>query len=447
MDAVTRAPDQSRHETIGERLRRLRLERRLSQRELSAPGVSYAYISRIEAGTRQPSVKALRKLAAKLGVSPEYLETGEDMRPVDRREMELADAELELRLGRDPEAAEQRLRRLLDEATADGDVRSALRARLVLGTAAVEAARPRDAVALLEETLEAGAVSPSEQPEVFAQLGHAYAALGEVRRAIDLYARCLDEVEESEPENIAARVQFATHLSYALSDAGELERAQAVLDRVLEAAAPLSDSYTQVKLYWSLARVSGLRGQLGPALVNARRAIALLEATENTVQLGRARLLCGVILLTKGRPHEAGVQFELAETLLGPQPNPADLASLRTEQARREVVLGDGAAAVMRAREALDLLGDTDPAEQGRALQALAEGLTLQGAADDAADAFRGAVDALERAERYADAAQACRAWGRMLRKAGREGEALDVLDRAAELAGRRESLHLPAEA
>jgi transcriptional regulator with XRE-family HTH domain len=63
-------------ETVGKRLRRLRLERDLSQRELAAPGVSYAYISRIEAGTRQPSVKALRKLAGRLGVSAAYLETG-----------------------------------------------------------------------------------------------------------------------------------------------------------------------------------------------------------------------------------------------------------------------------------------------------------------------------------------------------------------------------------
>jgi transcriptional regulator with XRE-family HTH domain len=63
-------------ETIGKRLKRLRLSRGLSQRELSSPGVSYAYISRIEAGARTPSVKALRKLAPKLGVSVEYLETG-----------------------------------------------------------------------------------------------------------------------------------------------------------------------------------------------------------------------------------------------------------------------------------------------------------------------------------------------------------------------------------
>ncbi|MGH3050277.1 MAG: helix-turn-helix domain-containing protein, partial [Gaiellaceae bacterium] len=86
-------------ETIGQRLRRLRLDRGLSQRELAAPGVSYAYISRIEAGTRQPSVKALRRLAAKLGVTAAYLETGSHLDPAAERELRLADLELAVRLG------------------------------------------------------------------------------------------------------------------------------------------------------------------------------------------------------------------------------------------------------------------------------------------------------------------------------------------------------------
>src|SRR5213593_5245741 len=98
MDAVQPDASPAAGETIGERLKRLRLERGFSQRELSSPGVSYAYISRIEAGARTPSVKALRKLAQKLGVSVEYLETGRDIREVDARELRLTDAELELRL-------------------------------------------------------------------------------------------------------------------------------------------------------------------------------------------------------------------------------------------------------------------------------------------------------------------------------------------------------------
>ena len=71
-------------EGVGQRLKRLRVSRGFSQRDLSSPGVSYAYISRIEAGARTPSVKALRKLAQKLGVSVEYLETGRDMREIGR---------------------------------------------------------------------------------------------------------------------------------------------------------------------------------------------------------------------------------------------------------------------------------------------------------------------------------------------------------------------------
>jgi transcriptional regulator with XRE-family HTH domain len=64
-------------ETVGDRIRRRRLELGLSQRQLSSPGVSYAYVSRIEGNDRRPSMKALRKLAPMLGVSVYWLETGE----------------------------------------------------------------------------------------------------------------------------------------------------------------------------------------------------------------------------------------------------------------------------------------------------------------------------------------------------------------------------------
>jgi transcriptional regulator with XRE-family HTH domain len=63
--------------SVGLRIRERRLALGLSQRELACEGVSYAYISRLEAGARDPSVKALRKLAPRLGVSVHWLETGE----------------------------------------------------------------------------------------------------------------------------------------------------------------------------------------------------------------------------------------------------------------------------------------------------------------------------------------------------------------------------------
>jgi transcriptional regulator with XRE-family HTH domain len=61
---------------VGDRIKRLREQKGLSQRAMSSLGVSYAYISRIEAGARVPSAKALRKIAEKLGTTALYLETG-----------------------------------------------------------------------------------------------------------------------------------------------------------------------------------------------------------------------------------------------------------------------------------------------------------------------------------------------------------------------------------
>lgn len=65
-------------ELFAERLRRLRREVGWSQRRLSRAGYTAAYISRLEAGERQPSVHVIRQLAAELGIDPYYLENGRD---------------------------------------------------------------------------------------------------------------------------------------------------------------------------------------------------------------------------------------------------------------------------------------------------------------------------------------------------------------------------------
>lgn len=64
---------------IGYRVRSRRHQLGLSQREVAAPGVSAQYLSRIEQGMRAPSVKALRKIATRLEVTPEWLENGSAM--------------------------------------------------------------------------------------------------------------------------------------------------------------------------------------------------------------------------------------------------------------------------------------------------------------------------------------------------------------------------------
>jgi transcriptional regulator with XRE-family HTH domain len=434
LEPVAEENREGQAETIGQRLRRLRLERGLSQRELSERGVSYAYISRIEAGARRPSVKALRMLARKLGVSADYLETGSEIRDTDERELKIADAELELRLAENAEEAEQKLEALRDEALTAGDAVAASRANIALGLAAAGAGRNAQAIERLESGLELSAVLPSARPDVFATLGRAHSATGRADRAVELFERCLDEITEAAPEDRSAQIRFTTYLSYALTDLGDLDRAQSVLADALEEAEGLTDAYSRVRLYWSLARLTDLQGQPAAALAYIRRAIALLDVTDDTLHLARAHLLCGSIMMTQDRAEEAGRHFDLAEKLFGPNPAPVDLANLFTDQARREVTLGHGEAAAARAKAAIDAVGDEYPHEKGNALWALAEALALTGDLDGAHDAFRRATAALEKGH-HRDYVEAYRAWGKFLRRAGREDEALEVLERAADLA------------
>ena len=434
MDAVARELE-GQAETIGQRLRRLRHERGLSQRELASPGVSYAYISRIEAGARRPSVKALRMLAKKLGVSADYLETGSEIRESDERELRIADSELELRLAEKPGDAERKLAQLRDEAVAAGDAVAASRANVALGLAAAAAGRNTDAIERLESGLELSPVTSSGRPDVYATLGRAYAATGRPDKSVELFERCLTEVSEDAPEDLSAQVRFTTYLSYALTDLGDLERAQQVLDSALAQADAMTDAYSRVRLYWSLARLADLQHHPAAALDYIRRAIALLDVTDDTLHLARAHLLCGSILMSQDRAADAGRHFDLAEQLFGAHPEPEDIANLYTDQAKRAIALGEGDDAVRRARAAIDAVGDEYPRERGNALWALAEGLALTGDTDGAHDAFQKATSLLEKQGHRRDYVEAYRAWGKFLRRAGREEEALEVLEKAADLA------------
>jgi tetratricopeptide (TPR) repeat protein len=66
-------------------------------------------------------------------------------------------------------------------------------------------------------------------------------------------------------------------------------------------------------------------------------------------------------------------------------------------------------------------------------LAILAEALAQQ-ERPEANETFERAVELIEEHGRQVEKADAFRAWARYLRKSGRESEALDVLDRAAQL-------------
>src|SRR5690242_3176539 len=62
---------------FGRRLKALRLRQGLSQVALAGDGMSSAYLSRLESGTRPPTPRAVRYLAERLGLAVEDFEAGD----------------------------------------------------------------------------------------------------------------------------------------------------------------------------------------------------------------------------------------------------------------------------------------------------------------------------------------------------------------------------------
>ena len=420
-------------ETIGERLKRLRLDRGFSQRELAAPGVSYAYISRIEAGTRT------------LGEGPA------PPRGEARRVRRLSRDRLGSRCGREPasfgsrtsssrsasarprESSRRCAVRSTRRSTA-GDRNAVLRARVSLASLALERDAFADAATLLEAAVAGEAFSAIDRFDIFANLGRAYAESGHPERAAELFQECIAAVEELGGDP-SVEARYATLLSYALTDMGEIARAEEVVRHALERTKDTSDPYMRVRLYWSIARLAHAEGRDSVALTNVRKAIALLQATDDTFHLARAHILAAGITLGRENADDAENHLVLAENLLGTSTTPQDTLYITQSRARLALLRHEAEnAAAPRPRGT----GAQPRVAAGRAkgsrCYALADALAMSGDVTAADTAYGQAVELLESGGRWRDASAACRAWGRLLREHGRETQALDVLDKAAEL-------------
>ena len=425
-------------ETVGQRIRRLRLERGLSQRELAEPGISYAYLSRIEAGQRQPSVKALRIVAKKLGVSVEQLETGDPIPLLVRLELELGDAELALRLGTDFDHADALFGDVLAEADEAEEPALAARAAAGLGLIAAHRSANVEAIRYLEAATGSGYLPPQARPDVYHALGDAYMASDQAMLAVVLWEGVLDRLRAHETPDTALLLRFASYLSWAYSELGRIDRARPVLDKATEIAEDESVlPQVRVSLYWELARRSWMEDADAPtALAHMRHAIGLLEASEDTYQLARAHLLCAQLLNLDGTPKAAARHLANAEPLLVRGGERSEIGVMRAEQAKIAAAREEAKQALRLAAEAADLLGD-DARHVGLREHALAVANAANGDLDAANRHFEKAVDELEQRRQWREASAAAREWGAILRKAGREGDAFEAIDRAIRLTDR----------
>lgn len=371
---------------LGARLRTLRERRGLSLRQISFPGCSPSYLSRVESGDRVASLTILAELARRLDTSIEEL-LG---RSLDGRvsEADLAAAEVAARLG-DPRARDD-LESLLAGARSLGDERAESRVLEYLGLLALDAGEDAEAVGLLEQARACGPTpSARERPALYRALGRAHAGTGDLIQAAAVLQMAFDEVAD-EPVDAALMVQFGSYLANAYTDRGRFADAEQVLRRALRHEGEI-DPANLIRLDWALARTYAEQGQSRVAEMYAHRVLTRMERGEELRAQGRAHLLIAGVLLDQGQAAEAAEHLGQAAAVVT-EDSPVELALLSYERARAALASGDLAAAKRHAEASVERTETSEPGSTGMAFAVLAEVALAEGRLDDARDRCRDAI-------------------------------------------------------
>jgi len=349
---------------VGQRLKAAREKASISQRQLSFPGCSPAYISRIESGDRIPSLQLLRELGRRLNVTEDFLATG-TAGPYEQGAL-LLEADVLLRLN-DLETAEEQYTVALKHAAND-----AIRTEALAGLGQIEfrRGRPREAIERFEAALSTSPEEESSRPDLADSLGRAYAMVGELESAIAIFERCRESAARRGDSIL--ELQFDVLLAHALIDSGNLGRAEELLGSALAIGKNAESPTLRAQLYWSQSRLHDERNDPETAARYARRALELLLLTEDTLRIARAHQLLAYIELSRDNAQEALDLLEEGWPLLEGSANTLERAQYRLEEARALARLGRSEEAAALAMQLSGLIADAHPEDAARSYSVLA---------------------------------------------------------------------------
>jgi len=406
---------------VGQRLRQAREAAGLTQRELSFEGCTAAYVSRIEAGARVPSLQILREFGTRLGVSADYLATGHD--DLGDLSSDLLEAEVSLQLG-----DEQRATELYEAARDNADSPAALaRAQLGLGRLALRRGDATLGTGLLEQALSSGELGPGDRSAAANALGRSYVSQNRYDDAFALFERSLDEARADGDR--FEEVRFALLLANAYVDHGDFGRAQAALGQVLELARQTADPMFRASLYWSQSRVHLSQGEPDRAAEYAQLAIATLKASEQTLATAGALLLLAFIENDRGNPETALELVEEGEPIVVAAGETTSAAMFTVERARALSALGEGDQAVELLLGIVPRLNAAAPQDAARAYAAVADVFRQQGDVARALEIYELAVEQAPIDNRHVVAALS--AMAEIHEEQGNGEMALELLKRA----------------
>ena len=408
---------------FGSRLRAARRAAGLSLRELSFPGCSPAYISRLENGHRLPSLQVVHALAAHLGIEPDQLTQGSTRRSFEEL---LTEAEVALRLD-DLDLAEETFRTVSEDASGE----SRARALGGLGQLLAKRGDVEEAIELLEEARGILGERFARFPSLVQTLGLLRAMRSEFEEAIALFEAARQVASDDGDRQGALRFTLLIANSYI--DLGALHDSADQLASALREAEALDDLDLRARTLWSQSRLHTIEGRHDLAARFAERALAALELAEDDLAVARARQLLAYIELERGNPEAALQWIDEALPLIDRVGDADERAVFRLEQARALLALGSPE----KAREvALDIAPDlvkTTRGDAGRCFITFGDIWTALDETDKAHAMYDAAIEVLSD-HRNPHLVRAYKQKAALLETSGDRDGALDLLKRAIDV-------------
>lgn len=407
---------------VGRRIREARHEAGLKQRELTFDGCTAAYLSRVEAGQRIPSLQILTRLAERLGTTADFLATGKHPEPD-----ALFEAELAARTG-DIELA----RRLYADATG-GPAAVSARAEAALGRLAFDEGDHEAAAELLEVALTRPDLPAPERMTALELFGKALAMLARFDESRLAFDEGLSAARHTHDQ--PAELRFSVLLANLLIDRGNPERAEELLSEIIDTARRTKDPIALANLYWSQARLHSSQERPDLAARYARMAHATLEATEHTVFAARALALLAHIENDRGNHMDALAFAEEGAPVLAAAGNRFEEGILQLEKARALGGLGNREDAIGIALGAIPRFDHAHPTSSARGYAVAAEIFKDLGENARALELYELAVETVPNENRHV--ADMYRAIGELQEAAGRPADALESFKRALDVQAR----------
>ncbi|WP_221358255.1 helix-turn-helix domain-containing protein [Streptomyces beigongshangae] len=291
---------------FGRRLKRLRLERGMSQAGLVGEGLSTGYLSRLESGERRPTERAVTYLAQRLGVDASMLTGPSDGRsltgvlaavasaPPGTDETAALSRAVEEDAGDDPAARWQALWLLSRAAGRDGDYERE-RERLL-------------EIIELSDLLEAAELRVRSH----VQYARCTRALGDMRTAEPAAVEALSIARAERlpvPDTMAALmvvISIETEL-------GRLEAAGRHVDELERELLPEASPSQAAEALWTAAMVSNRQGDHAAAQTRLETALGLPRSGDDLLLWSRLRAAATAAALQMSPPRVAAAERWLGE--------------------------------------------------------------------------------------------------------------------------------------